>query len=160
MKIYFILVFMALVGLFVITSCDDDQEPYPTYWVDPFNVEGKDTIKLESGLQYIVSHKGSGKKSYDGAKVKFDYSGYIQSSGAMFNTTVSFGGDPVELTLDKENMLDGLYEALMLMQEGDKIRFLVPYYLAYGADYGPSSYRATITPYSDLAYDIELLDVN
>ena len=51
-------------------------------------------------------------------------------------------------------MIPGFEEGISLIGKGGKIKVFIPYYQAYG-----KKGRGPIPPYSDLVFDIELLDV-
>lgn len=120
-----------------------------------FDTKGKDTLKTSSGLKYIVVQKADKKaiKAENGKTVKVHYSGYFED-GKMFDSSVQ-RGTPFEFKLGSGMVIKGWDEGVALMHVGEKIRFLIPYQLAYGEN----GYPGAIPPKSNLIFDVELLEV-
>ena len=71
--------------------------------------------------------------------------------GREFESTIP-SGQPAAFT--PLGLIPGWQEALLLMKEGSRYRFFMPYQLAYGEEgSGP------IEPFSALVFDIELIEV-
>ncbi|MCX6256488.1 MAG: FKBP-type peptidyl-prolyl cis-trans isomerase [Bacteroidia bacterium] len=126
----------------------------PGIKIDPFDVAGKDTVKTSSGLKYIVSAKGKGAKVEKGKNVQINYSAYF-IDGKMFDSSVK-KGQPLKFPAGTGAIsLKGLEEGVMLMSEGDKIRFIIPPELGLPANPqqkgGPGG--------QTLIFDVELLKV-
>ena len=51
-------------------------------------------------------------------------------------------------------MIPGFEEGIALIGKGEKIKVIIPYYQAYGK----AGKKGAIPPYSDLIFDIQLLD--
>jgi FKBP-type peptidyl-prolyl cis-trans isomerase len=106
-----------------------------------------------SGLYYIETEKGKGKRVENGKKVKVHYTLY-NLSGKMIQSSKD-SGQPFELTVGQGQVIKGWDEGLVLMNEGGKARLILPSDLAYGGtDRGPD-----IPAYSTLVFDIEVLEV-
>jgi len=107
-------------------------------------------VETESGLQYKVFAKGSGPKPKTVDSVAVHYVGRF-IDGQEFESSIA-APEPVKFNVLQ--VIEGWTEGLLLMNEGAKYRFFVPYELAYGeAGGGP------IEPYSALMFDIELIEV-
>jgi peptidylprolyl isomerase len=78
-------------------------------------------------------------------RVRVHYAGW-KSSGELFDT--SLGGEPREFPLDR--VIPGWTEGLQLMVEGEKRRFWIPEYLAYGG---------RREPLGGLVFDVELIAI-
>ena len=118
----------------------------------PYVVTGKDTITTASGLKYIVVKEGTGVKANAGDSVKVNYTGYF-TDGKIFDSSIE-RNEPFPFVLGKKNVIAGWDEGVALMNVGEKIRLIIPYQLAYGAnDYGPIPGKST------LIFDVELLEV-
>ncbi|MDQ3045957.1 MAG: FKBP-type peptidyl-prolyl cis-trans isomerase [Bacteroidota bacterium] len=119
-----------------------------------FDVTGKELKKTASGLQYYeVKKSGNSVKAEAGKKVKVHYSGYL-ADGKMFDSSVE-RGEPIEFPLGQAMVIPGWEEGIALMNVGDKLRLVIPYYLAYG-----EQGRAPVIPAkADLTFDVELIDV-
>ncbi|GAB4449684.1 MAG: hypothetical protein Fur0028_04970 [Bacteroidales bacterium] len=120
-----------------------------------FDTKGKDTIKTASGLKYIIVQKADKKamKAENGKTVKVHYSGYFED-GKMFDSSVQ-RGTPFEFKLGAGMVIKGWDEGVALMHVGEKIRFLIPYQLAYGEN----GYPGAIPPKSNLIFDVELIEI-
>lgn len=120
-----------------------------------FDTKGKDTIKTPSGLQYIIVKKAdkNAAKAEKGKIVKVHYTGYFEDN-RMFDSSVE-RDTPFEFKLGSGMVIKGWDEGVALMHVGEKIRFLIPYQLAYGEN----GYPGAIPPKSNLIFDVELLEV-
>jgi peptidylprolyl isomerase len=121
--------------------------------IEKFDIEGKAKIKTESGLEFILVEKGSGKKAAKGYTVKVHYSGYLDD-GTMFDSSYK-RMQPFEFTIGMKQVIAGWDEAVAMMREGDKARIILPYQLAYGE----KGYPGVIPEKATLTFDIELLEV-
>lgn len=105
-----------------------------------------------SGLFFAKSLVTEGIQPQKGqiARIKFGAS-YLD--GTPLGDSEQLGGQ-YDLEYGQGKVLKGLEEGVGLMRVGEKARFVLPYTLAYGADpYG------NIPAYSNLVFDVELLDV-
>ncbi len=118
--------------------------------VKPYNCKGKDTVKLNDGLAYIVVKKGKGKKISTGDKAFMQYTGYF-TNGKKFDSSFDNGGKDFDFILGRGRVIKGWDIAIVGMKAGEKRRLLIPYQLAYG-----EKGRAPIPPKANLIFDIEL----
>ena len=105
-----------------------------------------------SGLFYSKSKVTEGAQPMEGqlARIKF-LASYLD--GSPLGDSDQLGGY-YEFDYGNGKVLKGLEEGIGLMRVGEKARFVLPYTLAYGTEaYG------NIPPYSNLVFDVELLDV-
>ncbi len=120
----------------------------------PWTAAGKDTVKLPSGLKYIVIKEDKkAEKVGTGAKVTMHYSGFFKD-GKPFDSSVE-RGQPFSAKLGKGMVIKALEEGLLHLHKGEKAKFFIPYDLAYGE----AGHPPIIPPKSDLIFDIEVLDV-
>lgn len=114
----------------------------------------KEGVKVtESGLQYKVLNEGSGQISPKPTdKVTVHYKGML-TDGTVFDSSIERGKP---LTLGVNQVIPGWTEALQLMQKGDKWVLYIPYTLAYG-ERGAGK---DIPPFSNLIFEVELLEIN
>ncbi|MGY0400160.1 MAG: FKBP-type peptidyl-prolyl cis-trans isomerase [Ostreibacterium sp.] len=103
-----------------------------------------------SGLQYRVIKKGTGKKPSITDTVKVNYKGTL-ADGSVFDDSAKSGG-PVEIPLNA--VVTGWKEALQLMPVGSTYEFVIPANLAYGKEAPPK-----IGPDRALIFKVELLDI-
>jgi FKBP-type peptidyl-prolyl cis-trans isomerase len=105
-----------------------------------------------SGLQYQVLKGGTGEKPKPTSKVKVHYKGTLLN-GKQFDSSYD-RGEPTSFEVG--SVIAGWTEGLQLMQKGAKYKFFVPFNLAYGERApGPE-----IPAYSNLIFEIELLEID
>jgi FKBP-type peptidyl-prolyl cis-trans isomerase FklB len=107
-------------------------------------------VTLPSGLQYEVLKAGKGAIPTAADRVKVHYHGTLVN-GTVFDSSVN-RGEPASFGVTQ--VIAGWTEALKLMPVGSKWRLYIPYDLAYGAQD-----RGTIKPFSNLIFDVELLEI-
>lgn len=109
--------------------------------------------KTESGLRYKMIQKGSGTKSEYGKTVSVHYEGSLET-GKVFDSSYP-RKKPIEFRLGQGQVIEGWDEGIALLQVGDKARFVIPSYLAYGS----AGAGGVIPPNATLIFDVELMDV-
>jgi peptidyl-prolyl cis-trans isomerase A (cyclophilin A) len=109
--------------------------------------------KTESGLRYKLIQKGDGKQAENGKTVSVHYTGSLES-GKVFDSSYN-RKKPIEFPLGQGNVIEGWDEGIALLKVGDKARFVIPSYLAYGS----SGAGSVIPPNATLIFDVELMDV-
>ncbi|NVJ88179.1 MAG: FKBP-type peptidyl-prolyl cis-trans isomerase [Flavobacteriaceae bacterium] len=115
------------------------------------NKKKEGVITTKSGLQYKVIKEGTGKKPKPTSKIKINYHG-TNINGDVFDSTVERGTPYVS----KANVfVKGFNEGLLLMNEGAKYKFFIPYDLGYGI----RQRSAIIKPYTTLVFEVELLEI-
>ena len=125
----------------------------PAIIIEPFNIEGKACITTDSGLKYYLVKEGKGKQAAPGYDVKVNYTGYFED-GTIFDSSIK-RGKPFKFTLGMGRVIAGWDEGVALMKKGDKMRFIIPYHLAYGEE----GYPGVIPPKATLIFDVELLEL-
>lgn len=119
-----------------------------------YDIKGLEAKKTASGLTYYeVKRSGSTVKAEAGKTVKVHYSGYL-ADGTLFDSSVE-RGEPIEFPLGQGYVIQGWEEGIALMNTGDKLRLVIPYFLAYGEAGRPPMIPAK----ADLTFDVELIDV-
>lgn len=103
----------------------------------------------ESGLQYEVLREGEGATPTAQSNVLVHYRGTL-IDGTEFDA--SYGGDPARFNAG--GLIAGFTEALLMMQEGDHYRVVIPSEIAYG----PAG-SGRIPPNATLVFEIELIEV-
>ncbi len=120
--------------------------------VIPFFVGLKDTLETGLGLRYIIVEKGQGNYIQPGQIVKIHYSAFLKN-GYMFDSSVE-RNQPFTMVAGQGLFIPGLDDAVLLMKEGAKYRFIIPSYLGFGKrSFG------NIPSHSDLIFDIEIIDI-
>ena len=109
-------------------------------------------ITTASGLKYVITQKGKGKKPQKGDKVILHYTGKLTDS-TIFDSSVK-RGQPFTFTLGVGQVIKGWDEGIALLMVGDKATFTIPPELGYG-----SKAAGKIPPNSTLIFDVELLKI-
>lgn len=115
------------------------------------NKKKKGVVTTESGLQYIVLHKGSGPKPKKTDQVKVHYRGMLVD-GTEFDSSYKRGKGVV---FSLQGIIPGWIEAIQLMTVGSKHTLFIPPNLAYG-DKGAGR---LIGPNAVLIFEVELLGI-
>lgn len=103
-----------------------------------------------SGLFYVKEKSGTGKQVKKGDKATVRYKGYLLN-GQVFDENLAEG---ISIPVGLGQVIQGWDEVLQLMKEGDKIKVVIPWDIAYG----PRG-RGPIPPFSSLVFEMELLKV-
>jgi peptidyl-prolyl cis-trans isomerase A (cyclophilin A) len=106
-----------------------------------------------SGLRYQILQKGAGKKATKGAGVSVHYKGQLLD-GTVFDSSYK-RKEPIDFNVGLGQVIAGWDEGILLLQVGDKARFVVPSNLAYGA----AGAGGVIPPDATLIFDVELMGV-
>lgn len=112
-----------------------------------------DTIQTASGLRYVITKKGNGKKAEAGKKVKVHYTGKLLN-GTIFDSSRD-RGEPFGFELGARQVIPGWDEGIALLQVGDQATLVIPDSLGYGAQ----GAGGVIPPNATLIFDVELMDV-
>lgn len=138
--------------------------------ITKFDALKEKSTLTNSGLQYIISSKGSGKAVTSTNKALVHYAVYfidgtlletsneeIAKQNGVFNPQKLSAGAyaPIMAKVGPEDrMIEGFKEGIRLLKEGDKATLFLPYTLAYGAQ-GTRG----IPPQSDLIFEVEVTSV-
>lgn len=106
----------------------------------------------ESGLYYVMTQEGNGEKPEAGQLVSVHYTGKLLD-GTKFDS--SFDREkPIQFPLGIGQVIPGWDEGIGMMSKGEKGMLYIPYYLGYGE-------RAAgdmIPSFSNLMFEVELVD--
>ena len=108
--------------------------------------------RTASGLYYKFEKENNGKVPSVGSVVKMKFDAKVLD-GQELGSTEQLGGS-YEITYGETQVLAGFKEGVGMMTVGDKATFVLPYYLAYGAN----PYN-NIPAFSNIIFDIEVLDI-
>jgi FKBP-type peptidyl-prolyl cis-trans isomerase FkpA len=114
---------------------------------------GWDMNETESGLWYEIYHEGSGKKAHSGLEATITYTVELLDGTLCYEIT---NENPKTFLIGQGGVESGLEEGILLLQEGDKARFIMPPHLAHGliGDDNKIPARATII------YDLTLISLS
>lgn len=126
--------------------------------------------KTTSGLEYVITEKGSGKKPAIGSQIYIHYAGFLEN-GTLFDTSIEevakpFGKfDPARAAQNgyqpiqfqagkKDGLIPGFIEGVEQLSYGDKAVLFIPSHLAYGA----TGAGGVIPPNSNIIFEIQISD--
>lgn len=109
--------------------------------------------RTQSGLFYKITHKGNGKKAQVGDNVSVHYTGMLLDK-TVFDSSHR-RNQPLSFTVGVGQVISGWDEGILLLEEGDKARLVIPADLAYGS----RGAGGVIPPNAPLIFDVELVAV-
>lgn len=124
------------------------KKQYDQYLIDN-NLTDNQVVE---GLTYRKLKEGNSQYPVKGSTVKVHYIGKLMD-GTVFDSSYD-RNQPFEFTLGKDNVLPGWDIAILMMSKGEKAEFVMSQNLVY-CDYS----LGVIKPYSNLIYEIELIDI-
>lgn len=130
----------------------------PTPAPTPPPVKGK-TVTGAQGLQYIDISAGCGPTTQKGDTVTVIYTGWLQSNGKEFDSSLSHGGTyqiPSALDSSQPQVIEGWNIGLTGMKVGATRRLIIPPSLGYGAQGSPP----TIPPNATLIFDVTIVSID
>jgi peptidyl-prolyl cis-trans isomerase A (cyclophilin A) len=107
-----------------------------------------------SGLIYMVLEEGVGEKPIKGDNLKVHYKGTFRLDGEEFDSSHN-RNQTMDFTFQVQRMIAGFEEGLALLGKGGKALIFIPYHQGYGAN----GKAPLIPPYSDLVFELELVDL-
>lgn len=120
-----------------------------------------------SGLRYAVTKMGTKPRPASGDSVYVNYVGRSARDLKVFDTSIQAEAkaagmdqpgrpyEPIGFLVDRQRVIKGWDEGLLLLNEGSKATFIIPSNLGYG-DQGS---QPRIAPFADLIFDVELVKV-
>lgn len=138
--------------------------------LEKFEKQRTQAITLPSGLQYVVTEQGHGKKLSETSKVLVHFAVYFED-GKLLQTSKletaealdavneqqknADGYQPITCDLSPDaRMIPGFKEGLRQLNIGDKATLFIPYHLAYG-DAGTNG----IPPKSNIIFEVEIIEL-
>ncbi|MNK72379.1 putative peptidyl-prolyl cis-trans isomerase [compost metagenome] len=126
--------------------------------------------KTTSGLEYVITEKGSGKKPAIGNPIYIHYAGFLEN-GTLFDASIEevakqFGKyDPARAAQNgyqpiqfqagkKDGLIPGFIEGVEQLSYGDKAVLFIPSHLAYGA----TGAGGVIPPNANIIFEIQISD--
>ncbi|MDG1347612.1 MAG: peptidylprolyl isomerase [Crocinitomicaceae bacterium] len=129
-------------------------EEYYTYMYSEIKKEYPNAQKSASGLVYIVEKAGTGEKAIKGDAMTVHYRGTFRRGGEQFDSSYD-RSEPMTFNYLEQRMVPGFEEGLSMLAKGGKAKIFIPYDQAYGAQGRPGA----IPPYSDLVFDLEIVNI-
>lgn len=137
--------------------------------VATLNALKQTATKTASGLQYVITEKGAGKKPENGTAVAINYAGYLED-GSLFdsckeniakeygkfdqNRANANGYQPMQAKAGEYQFIPGFVEGLNALSFGDKATIFIPSNLGYGE----KGAGGVIPPNANIIFEVELLE--
>lgn len=110
---------------------------------------------LTNGMYYMPVQQGVGECTTIGDMLKIHYKGYFLN-GKQFESTYE-RAQPLEFNYGQEGqVIPGFKTALTMMNQGCKMKFVIPSSLAFGET---GSTGNIVPPYTTVVYEIELVSL-
>ena len=129
--------------------------PAPKAPQSPPTVAGT-TVNGSQGLKYIDVKAGCGTAVKSGDNVTVIYSGWLQSSGKLFDSSYEHGITYQLQNVGQAQVISGWNIGLIGMKPGGTRRLIIPPALGYGAQGSPPTIPANAT----LIFDITLVSID
>lgn len=113
--------------------------------------KSEEFIKSETGLRYLVYHRGRGENFAKAGKYAT-----ISYKITLLNGELCYESKPgknKEFLIEGDDIESGIHEGIKYMRVGDKAKLIIPSYMAHGL-LGDMN---KIPPRSPIVYDLELL---
>ncbi|MEM7334287.1 MAG: FKBP-type peptidyl-prolyl cis-trans isomerase [Chloroflexota bacterium] len=127
--------------------------PTATPLPPPTSVDDGEFEEADSGLRFAVLQAGDGDMPESGGTVSFHFSGWLED-GTSIGTSY-LGGQPLQITIGREEIMPGWDLALGQMQVGEMSQFIMPPELGLGEVGSPP----VIPPNATLVFEFELLEI-
>lgn len=111
-------------------------------------------LKTASGLNYIVTECGAGKKLKKGDKVKVNYTGLL-TDGTKFDSSLD-RNETFSFPLGAGKVIKGWDEGVQRLRVGDRATFFIPSKLGYGE----RGAGGVIPPNAMLIFIIEVVGID
>jgi cyclophilin family peptidyl-prolyl cis-trans isomerase len=129
------------------------KDEYKVYILAQVQKKYPNAKQTASGLVYVIEKEGESTKPVAGSQMSVHYTGTFMD-GKKFDSSRD-GGTPMAFTYKTNRMIPGFEEGLAMLGKGGRGIFIIPYFDAYGAQGRPGA----IPPYSDLVFDLEIMDL-
>jgi peptidyl-prolyl cis-trans isomerase A (cyclophilin A) len=130
------------------------QDEYKAYFLKEVQKKFPKAKQTASGLVYVIDQEGTGPKPEKGSQLSVHYTGTFMDGGLQFDSSRDRGA-PMDFGYKVNPMVPGFEEANGMLGKGGKGKFFIPYYSAYGA----KGRAGGIPPYSDLVFDLEMMNI-
>ncbi len=130
------------------------EDEYKKFMFDEVKKTNKKAKMTSSGLVYVIQKKGSKDRVVKGSKVSLHYVGTFRADGKQFDSSRD-RNQTLDFSYIDQKMIPGFEEGIAMVGVGGKITIYIPYFQAYGKNGRPGA----IPPYSDLVFDIEMVNI-
>ncbi len=131
------------------------QEDYAKEMFEKVHAKYPNVQTTPTGLLYIIENEGDKQRVNMEDELTIHYRGTFRKDGKQFDSSYD-RKTPMEFKYLVNRMIPGFEEGLKLIGVGGKIKIIIPYYNAYGAQGRPGA----IPPFADLVFDLEILNLS
>ena len=114
---------------------------------------GWDMTETKTGLWYMIYNHGNGNPAKDGKKIRLNYTTTLLDGTLCYSAKEN---GPKEFIIGKGGVESGLEEGVLLLEEGDKAKFIIPPHIGHGL-LGDNN---KIPPRAIIVYDVEVLSIS
>jgi hypothetical protein len=119
----------------------------------PKPVVAQQAVTTPSGLTYVITHQGDGRRPQNGETVLVHYTGTLVD-GTKFDSSHD-RNDPIAFSLGTGQVIKGWDEGIAMLGLGDTAVLVIPPALGYGA----KGAGKVIPPNATLIFVVELVDI-
>ncbi|MBI2259282.1 MAG: peptidylprolyl isomerase [Flavobacteriia bacterium] len=130
------------------------EEDYKKFLFEEIKKTNPSAKQTASGLVYVIENEGVGEKPKTGNKLEVHYVGTLLD-GTKFDSSRD-RGKTLDFQYKVQGMIKGFDEGIGMLGKGGKGKFIIPYFQAYG----PKGRPGAIPPYSDLVFELELVNIS
>jgi peptidyl-prolyl cis-trans isomerase A (cyclophilin A) len=130
------------------------EEEYKQFMFSEVKKIHKKAKMSTSGLVYVIQEGGSKDRVVKGSKVSLHYTGTFRADGKKFDSSRD-RNQTLDFNYIDQKMIPGFEEGIAMIGKGGKITIYIPYFKAYGKGGRPGA----IPPYSDLVFEIEMVNI-
>ncbi|GAA4009981.1 FKBP-type peptidyl-prolyl cis-trans isomerase [Hymenobacter fastidiosus] len=119
-----------------------------------------DTVRLTSGVRYVVRTAGTGASAQPGDRMAVHYTGFLPD-GHIFDSSVA-QGRPLRLRVGQGEVIPGWDEVLLHLPTGTRAWVSIPARQAYGSSGvrdPDNESRYLIPPDSQLIFELEVVRI-
>ncbi len=127
---------------------------YYQFFYDDIKKKYPNAKQSATGLVYEILNPGTGEKAIPGDQLSVHYRGVFRLGEKQFDSSYD-RGETLNFTFKTQRMIAGFEEGLAMLGKGGKMKIFIPYNQAYGAEGRPGA----IPPYSDLLFDLEMVNI-
>lgn len=131
------------------------KEEYNSFFFEEVLQKEPNAIQTQSGLIYILLNPGNSEKIKAGNLISLHYKGTFFKDGKQFDSSYD-RNTPLDFAFKTNRMIPGFEEGLEMLGKKGKVKLYIPYHLAYGEQ----GREGAMPAYSDLVFDIEILNVS
>ena len=131
------------------------KEEYNSFFFQEVLKKEPNATQTKTGLVYLIENAGSTEKVKAGNPVSLHYKGTFFKNNKKFDSSYD-RNTPLEFIFKTNRMIPGFEEGIEMLGKNGKIKLFIPYHLAYGE----KGREGAMPPFSDLVFEIEILNTS